>query len=77
MKSQYLDAALQRVPNIEILVNIVSRRARQLTQGHRPLTQTDPKMGPGDIALKEISEGKLGFELVPGEDTGNGQRQSH
>jgi DNA-directed RNA polymerase subunit omega len=76
MKSKYLDAALQRVPNPELLINIVSRRVRQLTQGHRPLTQTDPKMEPTDIALKEISEGKLGFEVLPGEESSDGQRQS-
>ena len=73
MKNKYLDAALQRVPNIELLVNIVSRRVRQLTQGHRPLTQIDSKMEPGDIALKEISEGKLGYEIMPGEESGNGE----
>ena len=51
----------------ELLVNIVSRRVRQLCQGHRPLTLTDPKMDYADIALKEISEGKLSYEAV-GED---------
>ena len=67
MKSKYLEAGLQRVSNPELLVNLVSRRARQLAQGHRPMTQTDPKMDYADIALKEISEGKLSYELV-GED---------
>ena len=76
MKSKYLDAALQRVPNPELLINIVSLRVRQLTQGHRPLTQIDPKMEPGDIALKEISEGKIGFELTLGEESGDGQQPS-
>lgn len=64
MKSKYLDSALQRIPNPELLINVVSRRVRQLTQGHRPLTQTDAKMDHADIALKEISEGKLGYEIV-------------
>ena len=63
MKSKYLDAAMQQVPNPELLINLVSRRVRQLTQGHRPLTQTDPKMDFADIALKEISEGKIGYEI--------------
>lgn len=64
MNSKFLDSALQRIPNPELLINVVSRRVRQLTQGHRPLTQTDAKMGPADIALKEIGEGKLGYELI-------------
>ena len=63
MKSKYMDSALQRVNNPELLVNIVSRRVRQLAQGHRPLTVVEPKMDNQDIALKEISEGKLGFEM--------------
>lgn len=64
MNSKYLDTALQRIPNPELLINVVSRRVRQLTQGHRPLIQTDSKMDHADIALKEISEGKLGYELI-------------
>ena len=64
MKSKYLEPAQQRIPNPELLVNVVSRRARQLAQGHRPLTQTDPRMDFMEIALKEISEGKLTYELA-------------
>jgi DNA-directed RNA polymerase subunit omega len=64
MKSKYLEAAQQRVPNPELLVNLVSRRVRQLAQGHRPITQTDPRMDYSEIALKEISEGKLAYELL-------------
>jgi len=64
MKSKYLEAAQQRIPNPELLINVVSRRVRQLAQGHRPLTQTDARMDFSEIALKEISEGKLTYELA-------------
>ncbi len=64
MKSKYLESAQQRIPNPELLVNVVSRRVRQLAQGHRPITQTDPKMDFAEIALKEISEGKVSYELT-------------
>jgi DNA-directed RNA polymerase subunit omega len=64
MKSKYLEPAQQRVPNPELLVNLVSRRVRQLAQGHRPITQTDARMDFSEIALKEISEGKLTYELA-------------
>jgi DNA-directed RNA polymerase subunit omega len=67
MKSKYLDAAKQRISSTELLVNIVSRRVRQLAQGHRPLTQTEGRMDLADIALKEISEGKLGYEQAANE----------
>jgi len=66
MKSKYLETAQQRIPSPELLVNMVSRRARQLAQGHRPLTQTDARMDFAEIALKEISEGKLSYEFTDG-----------
>ena len=62
MKSKYLESAQQRIPNPELLINLVSRRVRQLAQGHRPITQTDSKMDFAEIALKEISEGKISYE---------------
>ena len=68
MKSKYLDVAMQQVPNPELLINLVSKRVRQLTQGYRPLIQTDPKMDLADIALKEISEGKIGYEIPSSAD---------
>jgi DNA-directed RNA polymerase subunit omega len=73
MKSKFLDSAMQQIPNPELLINLVSRRVRQLTQGHRPLTQTDSKMDPADIALKEISEGKIGYELPTSLDGAEGE----
>lgn len=68
MNSKHLYDAMQRLPHNEILINVVSRRVRQLTQGHRPMVQVEPRMDPIDIALKEINDGKLGFELVEAEE---------
>ena len=63
IKNKYLELAQQRIPLPELLVNVVRRRVRQLVAGYRPITQTDPRMEFSDIALKEISEGKLTYEL--------------
>ena len=63
IKNKYMELAQQRIPSPELLVNVVRRRVRQLIQGHRPITQTDAQMEFSDIALKEISEGKLTYEL--------------
>jgi DNA-directed RNA polymerase subunit omega len=62
-KNTYLESALLRIPSPELLINVVRRRVRQLVQGHRALTQTAVWMEFSDIALKEISEGKLGYEF--------------
>lgn len=65
MNNTYLVAATQIVKNPNILVNMVSQRVRQLGQGHKPLVLADPRMQYMDIALKEIAEGKIQFEMGP------------
>ena len=65
MNSKLMEIALKQATSPELLVNIVSRRVRQLAQGHRPMIQTDPRMDFADIALKEICDGKLSFEVEP------------
>lgn len=62
MKAELVKAANEVVPNQQILVNMVSRRVRQLTLGHRPLVEFVPGMGYADIALTEIATGKMTFE---------------
>ena len=65
MSSLLLEAAQKCVPNQQLLVNIVSRRVRQLSSGgHRPLVEQGPREGWADIALKEIIEGKLKWEMT-------------
>ena len=64
MSSSLLDEALKVIPNQQLLVNVVSRRVRQLTAGHRPLVEVLPRMGFSDIALKEIIDGKIKFEFI-------------
>jgi DNA-directed RNA polymerase subunit omega len=62
MTSSLLEDAFKVIPNQQTLVNVVSKRVRQLTQGHRPMVETTLRMGFSDIALKEIIEGKLKWE---------------
>lgn len=65
MTSSLLDAAFKLIPSQQILVNVVSKRVRQLSAGHRPMIETGPRMGFSDIALTEIIEGKLTWEAAP------------
>jgi DNA-directed RNA polymerase subunit omega len=62
MKPNLVKAAAEVIPNQQILVNMVSRRVRQLCIGHRPLVEFTPGFGHADIALSEIAAGKLTFE---------------
>ncbi len=66
MTTQLLQEAAQVIPNQQLLINVVSRRVRQLGLGHRPMVETTPRMSLTDIALKEIVAGKLAFEPVKG-----------
>ena len=67
MNSELCRQALVKVGNPNILVNLISRRVRQLTSGgggmNRPLVADHTNMGAADIALREIIEGKIGFDM--------------
>ena len=68
MNAELTRKALEKVGNPNVLVNLVSRRVRQLTIGHRPLVEFVPGMGHADIALSEIANGKLTFESTFGQN---------
>jgi DNA-directed RNA polymerase subunit omega len=67
MTTQLLQEAAQVIPNQQVLINVVSKRVRQLGLGHRPLVETTPRMSLTDIALKEIIAGKLTYEALEAE----------
>ena len=67
MTSQFLDEAAKIITNPQVLINVVSKRVRQLSQGHRPLIEVGPRMGLADIAFREIIDGKLTWEPTPEE----------
>jgi DNA-directed RNA polymerase subunit omega len=65
MQSHLLDEALKVITSPQILVNVISRRVKQLTAGHRPLVEMDsPRAGFADIALTEVIKLKLTYEMV-------------
>ncbi len=65
MTTQLLQEAALVIPNQQLLINVVSRRVRQLGLGHRPLVEATPRSSLTDIALREIIAGKLTYELAP------------
>ena len=67
MNPDLVKAASEIIINQQILVNMVSRRVRQLTLGHRPLVVCAPGLREADIALTEIANGKLTFESTFGQ----------
>jgi DNA-directed RNA polymerase subunit omega len=71
MTTQLLQEAAQVIPNQQLLINVVSKRVRQLGLGHRPLVEASPRASLTDIALKEIIAGKLTFEKI--EESADGE----
>ena len=67
MNATLVKQALEKVLNPNILVNLISKRVRQLNSGggrvSRPLIADVANLGTVDIALTEIIEGKMGWEM--------------
>ena len=70
MNAELCKKALEKVGSPNVLINIVSRRVRQLNAGGggtgRPLVDVPASMGLADIALTEIIQEKMGW-IVPEE----------
>ena len=63
MNPELVKKALAKVPDAHVLVNLISRRVRQLNAGGRPLFRTAGPLNVADIALMEIIEDKMGFVM--------------
>jgi len=83
MNSELVKQALQKVTNPHVLVNLLSRRVRQLNSGNgrgsNPMVANTENLGVADIALREIIEEKMGFDMPEiielSRPTGRGRRR--
>jgi DNA-directed RNA polymerase subunit omega len=69
VNSDYIKQAMAKVGNPNVLINLVSRRVRQLTGGgggSRPLIDQTANLGAADIALLELIDGKMDFTVPSG-----------
>jgi DNA-directed RNA polymerase subunit omega len=71
MRSELVNLALAKVSSPQILINVVSKRVRQLGLGYRPMIAVTPRMTFMDVALHEVADGKLGSAVLggPSKDT--------
>tara|TARA_B100000963_G_scaffold340887_1_gene340006 strand:+ start:1037 stop:1291 length:255 start_codon:yes stop_codon:yes gene_type:complete len=63
LRDDYIKEARKVITDPNILVNVVSRRVKQLRHGNRPLVESLEKLNLEDIALREIIEGKINYEI--------------
>lgn len=65
MNFEYLSIAEEKIPNLPVLVNLISYRTRQLNSGARPMVKKDhPEQDNHDLVLKEIANGLLTAEML-------------
>ncbi len=64
MNIDLINAAKARIQSVPVLVNMVSQRVRQLNNGERPLVKPMVGEEKADVALREIADGKLGYEVA-------------
>lgn len=63
MRDEYLQEARKKITDPNILINVVSKRVKQLRSGQPPLVDSLEKLSLEDIALREVIEGKITYEL--------------
>jgi len=63
VRDEYIKEAQKKITDPNILINVVSRRVKQLKYGQKPLVESLERLSPEDIALREIIEGKISYEL--------------
>jgi len=69
MKTELVEKASEVVEDINMLINMVSKRVRQLNNGRSPLITVVERLGAADIALTEIIEGKIVIDESEGEES--------
>ncbi|WP_217175577.1 DNA-directed RNA polymerase subunit omega [Coraliomargarita akajimensis] len=68
LRDDYLQQAQEVITDPMILINVVSRRAKQLKSGYKPLIESLERLSAEDMALREIIEGKITYQLAEPEE---------
>lgn len=63
LREDYLKQAQKIISDPNILINVVSRRVKQLKYGAKPTVESLEKLSLEDIALLEVIKGNLQYEL--------------
>lgn len=63
LRDDYIKEAQKIIPDPNILINVVSRRVKQLKAGSEPTVNSLEKLELEDVALLEIIRGNISYEL--------------
>jgi len=64
MNPELVQQSNRIITDPQVLINVISKRVRQLSAGSRPMIEPGARMGLADIAMQEVISGKLTFEPV-------------
>jgi DNA-directed RNA polymerase subunit omega len=59
MRADLVEQAALVIKDPPILINLVSKRVRQISHGRSPLVERRPGLRDADLALLEIIQGKI------------------
>lgn len=68
MRADLVEQAAQIIPDPPVLINMVSKRVKQLALGRPALVERRPGLREADIALLEIIQGKIKIQDVIAEE---------
>ena len=63
MREDYLREAQKKISDPNILINVVSKRVKQLKNGAKPTVASLEKLDLEDVALLEVIRGNITYEL--------------
>ena len=63
LRKDYLEKASRVIGDPRILINLVSKRVKQIKTGMKPTIESLEKLDPEDIALREIIEKKISYRF--------------
>ena len=64
MRADLVEQARLIITEPPILINLVSKRVRQIASGRSPLVERRPGLRDADLALTEIIQGKITAENI-------------
>ncbi len=64
MRADLVEQAALVIPDFPVLINMVSKRVKQLALGRPALVERRPGIREADVALLEIIQGKIKIEDV-------------
>lgn len=68
MRADLVEQAAQVIPDPPVLINMVSKRVKQLGMGRPALVERRPGIREADVALLEIIQGKIKIEDLQTEE---------